>query len=131
MFSGLNNPNKYLFYFCIEFVAVESWSEKEGWKLSKESWVFLLELIEEFRSKNMVFAQLKLIQPFLWLILVVTFSHCGSQQVRQWFVLKIGKKKIYVLTYRLNYWTAYNIMHSEWFQIETYRYWLKRSYMPK
>ena len=32
--------------------------------------------------------QLKLIQPFLWLILAVTFTHCGSQKVKQKSFLK-------------------------------------------
>ena len=42
--------------------------------------------------------QLKLIQPFLWLILAVTFTHCGSQKVKlnlKIFKIKVFKKPVF------------------------------------
>lgn len=44
----------------------------------------------------MVYVQLKLIQPFLWLILVVTFSHCVSQQ-ESMVVKNLANKVVYAV----------------------------------
>ena len=75
-----------VFLFFVNSVGRVAESPKER-RLKRESSSFLFAWKSLTKSlndlvRNMVFVQLKLIQPFLWLILVVTFSHCGSQQVR-------------------------------------------------
>ena len=69
-------------------------------KLRKQfSWTALTNSLNDL--VNMVCVELKLIQPFLWLILVVTFSHCGSQQVRHVFsVIRILPAKfVFVMNF--------------------------------
>merc|ERR1712156_1110978 len=64
-------------------------------KLRKQfSWTALTNSLNDL--VNMVCVELKLIQPFLWLILVVTFSHCGSQQ-ESGAVKNLANKVVYAV----------------------------------